>query len=162
MKENSHLGQSLCSFPCLMVTELSEESKGRQAVSIRNGTPEEPQGEGEAGVGGAEALVFVLLYYIPGFFHAFFSFRKLREVTLIGMCDIPKAILVCLVTSAWERTESRDYLQMRRCAQVGTFRYSVWFASFLFFRCVVEEKNFFSSLVSYCGLMLHFCCLLAE
>lgn len=96
-----------------------------------------------AGVGGAEALVFVLLYYIPGFFHAFFSFRKLREVTLIGMCDIPKAILVCLVTSAWERTESGDYLQMRRCAQVGTFRYSVWFASFLFFRCVVEEKNFF-------------------
>lgn len=41
------------------------------------------------------------------------------------MCDIPKGILVCLVTSAWERTEPRDYVQIKGYARAGAFRYSV-------------------------------------
>lgn len=108
---------------CPTVLELSEERKGRRAVSIRNGTQRSLGVEMKQEQVGVCSLIFMVLYYGPAFPHTFF--KRLKEITLVGMCDIPKGILVCLVTSAWERTEPRDYVQIKGYACVGAFRYSV-------------------------------------
>lgn len=61
--------------------------------------------------------------------------------SLVGMYDIPKGVLVCMVTSAWERTGSRDSLQIK-WMPMGEYS-DIWFdlLPFLFFRCIVGKKN---------------------